>query len=208
MFNHPSYLQEFRNLVLSLGNISTALEVGAYSGELMDVLKDIGIKVSGISLKTTRSDVVIGDFLKQTYTGKFDLVYSSGVLEHYEIEDIRRFIRKMKSLSNYWVLNIVPNSRCNSYMQAKRNTNQEWGNEKDFTVDELLKLHLEFGEGEFIAGEIGYGWAKIFNPTEDVPYLVYTAIHYLNDNHSPIDPGRKICYDKITNLKGGDVYGI
>jgi len=153
MFNHPSYLQEFRNLVLSLGNISTALEVGAYSGELMDVLKDIGIKVSGISLETTRSDVVIGDFLKQTYTGKFDLVYSSGVLEHYEIEDIRRFIRKMKSLSNYWVLNIVPNSRCNSYMQAKRNTNQEWGNEKDFTIDELLKLHLEFGEENSLPGK-------------------------------------------------------
>ena len=51
----------------------------------------------------------------ETRNPDFDLVFNSGVLEHYTVEEQARFLRGMASRSRRYVLVLVPNSACYWY---------------------------------------------------------------------------------------------
>lgn len=184
-FNHPTYLNEFRDLIARLkgnGEISTALEVGCYSGELTRVLGEtFKIKTTGISLVSVDPDVIVGDYLEYEFNTKFDLVFSSGVLEHYDDVSILKFLKKMKNESNRYVLNVVPNEKCRSYKRAIDLGFLPY--ERSFTIATLSLLYVQAGFKSLESGYIGYGWAKSFKLTEKESYLVY-VVGRVDENQS------------------------
>lgn len=177
-FNDESFVRGFADWIknyYAFTGVKTALEVGCYSGELIDALKDIGIEAHGIDLTPQREDVVKADIRTIDARGKkkYDLVFSSGLLEYYPIDEIPQIIKKMSSLSKKYVLNYVPNKNCLAYKNAKARTTAEWKNELDFDVPSLEELHKRAGLEIVMAGVAGAEWAKRFGPEPSEPYLVY-----------------------------------
>ncbi len=173
MFNELNFIQEFKEYVKKL-DIKTAFEVGCYSVELIDVLEELGITCKGMSLETIIPErVIIGDIRTFKTIEKYDLVFSSGVLEHFPLEEIPEIIKKMGYLSNKYVLNLVPNRECNSYMYVKNNLNPPWKSELDFTLEELEDLHKQAGLEIVESGHMGMKWAFAWGSEANKPYLVY-----------------------------------
>jgi len=170
MPNCMKFIDEFKGYVNALG-VKTILEVGAHTGELMEAVGG-----EGIDLDPQREDVKRGDVRK--YKGKkYELVFSSGLIEHYSPEEAINVLKAMAKVSSKYVLTYVPNSGCAVYMNAKKNKSanwpEEWRNELDYTEIELAKLHEEAGLTVVDVGTAGAEWAKLFGSEPSEPYLVY-----------------------------------
>lgn len=170
MFNHKDFIREFAEIV---PEVKTALEVDCYSGELTDALISRGIKTGGISLESQTKGTLIGDIRTVEMDEKYDLVFSSGLLEHFNLDEIVDVIEKMKKLSEKYILNFVPNSSCLAYKNAKKIEKTVWKDELDFSVDELAGLHAQAGLNIVKTGYSGAEWAKLFGPEPSAPYLVW-----------------------------------
>jgi len=177
-FNDEAYIEEFKSMVQSWG-IKTALEIGYGSSELVEALRSIGIDAEGIDQSTELSQGKQAPYLHnvsldnfETYE-KYDLVYSSGVLEHYDSEQITRIIGNMISLSGKYVLNIVPNTDCVAYRNAKKKTTAPWKDEADFTDYDLEYIHKSADLVLVGTGFLGQEWTKRFGPEISDSYLVY-----------------------------------
>lgn len=168
LFNCPHFIDEFLAIVKPL-NVKTALEVGCLSGELKDALAGIGVKCDGIELNPRRKDVIKGDFF--TYPlGHYDLVFSSGVLEHYPREDAVKMVGRMSELGTY-VLNFVPNRDCKAYMTARSNTTADWKDELPYDELELV-MSMPWGM-DVQSGHAGKEWSKRFGGDGSQAYLVW-----------------------------------
>lgn len=173
-FNDEAFIQEFADFVNKL-EIKSALEVGCLSGELIDALHDAGIEVSGIDLNPQRDDVIQADIRTINPKGKkkHDLVFSSGLLEHFPIDEMPDIIKKMAAFSKKYVLNYVPNKECVAYQKAKAKTTAEWKDELDFDIPKFEELHKNAGLKICESGLAGAEWANRFGPEPSEPYLVY-----------------------------------
>lgn len=167
MFNEPNFIDEFKAIVNEL-DIKTAFEIGCRSGELSQT-----IGATGIDIDPQIDGVIKADILDYKSTKKYDLVYSSGLLEHFTPEMAVEIISKMAKLSKNYVLNFVPNSECVAYMKCKVNTSAEWRDELDYTQETLSALHEEAGLKVVESGLAGHEWAKLFGPEPSEPYLVW-----------------------------------
>ncbi len=170
MFNDPTFIQEFLSIIKPL-NVKTALEVGCLSGELKDALESIGIKCDGIDLNATRPDVIAGDFFTHPLD-HYDLVFSSGLLEHYSRQDALKMVKRMRKLGTH-VLNLVPNSECEVYMKARSETSEPWGKEEPFTLAQLIVMHKDAKLEVVNYGLAGFEWSKRFGGDGSQSYLVY-----------------------------------
>lgn len=167
MFNEPNFIEEFKTIVSEL-NIKTAFEIGCRSGEMAQAIGAIGIDID-----PQVEGVIKADIFEYKSSKKYDLVYSSGLLEHFTSETAIELIKKMAALSKNYVLNFVPNSECVAYMKCKVTVDAEWKDELDYTQDTLSALHEEAGLKIVNSGLAGQEWAKLFGPEPSEPYLVW-----------------------------------
>ncbi len=137
MFNDPKFIEEFIEITRPY---KTALEVGSV-GELKDAIR---CKI-----------IPFDDLAKHTKT--YNLVFSSGVLQH--VEEPLKMIKQMKKLGTH-VLNFVPNASCEPYMRVKNSTHEAWAKEKAYTEKELAKLYKKAGLTDVETGYAGYDWCK------------------------------------------------
>lgn len=74
----------------------------------------------------------------------YEIVYSSGLLEHFEDDQIQHIINESVRIASRKVIHLVPNSKCEPYTKGKRiqmkNGTWKWGKERDF---ETLKPYFE-----------------------------------------------------------------
>ena len=168
-FNCPHFIEEFKGFVSTL-NIKSALEVGCLSGELKDT-----IGADGVDIKPSREDVTKADICSFKSRKKYDLVFSSGLLEHYSKEEAVAIIKAMAALTRKggYVLNYVPNTSCLAYKNAKDRSNADWKDELDYTQETLEDLHTQAGLKIVKSGLAGQEWAKLFGPESSEPYLVW-----------------------------------
>jgi len=181
VFNDEAFLREFREYVLGKVFGLKVLEIGSFSGEMLEVLGT----GEGISLDVAPSNVRcvykgdIREFAKQERNlGRYDLVFSSGLLNCLVGEDEAvEILEAMKKLAKVGgkVLNYVPNKNCAPYMRAKAQTNADWKDEKAFDIEELEGLHQKAGLVVIDSGTAAREWVRRFDgdPKKDEPYLVY-----------------------------------
>jgi len=166
-FNEGMFLKEFKEFVDKLG-VNTALEVGCQSGEMSQI-----VGADGIDLDPQVEGVNKADILEYKSAKKYDLVYSSGLLEHFTSEKAIEVIKKMAGLSKKYVLNYVPNGECVAYMKCKSQTDADWKDELDYTQETLEELHIRAGLKIAKSGLAGQEWAKLFGSEPSEPYLVW-----------------------------------
>lgn len=162
MGNEKTFIKNFKEYVTKLG-VKSVLEVGAATGELMDAVGG-----TGIDLEPSRSDVQKCD-IRQYHGKKSDLVFSSGLIEHYNEDEAIEVLQAMAKASNKYVLTYVPNTNCEAYMDTKKNHSQHWPQswreEDDYTPERLAKLHEKAGLVVIEQGETAVEWARLFNRT-------------------------------------------
>lgn len=66
----------------------------------------------------------------------YDVVFSSGLLEHFEDDQIQHIVNESARIASRKVIHLVPNSRCQPYVDGKRlqikSGTWRWGKERDF----------------------------------------------------------------------------
>jgi len=171
MFNDKSFIKEHKDIIKSLV-VKSVMEIGCQSGELLFDLLD-GLEVQGVDLEPKLEKVLQGDIRDFKSKKKYDVVFSSGMLGHFPIEEIPEIVKKMANLSKNYILNYVPNANCVAYMNCKSSTTAEWKDELAFTVDDFLALHEVPGIEIVQSGVIANEWAKLFGQEPSEGYLVY-----------------------------------
>lgn len=166
-FNHPDFIREFAAYVAAL-EVNRILEVGCLSGELADA-----VGAEGIDIAPRRADVVQADIRAYSPPAPYDLVFSSGVLEHYSPAEAVDLIRAKAAASRRYVLTYVPSTECEAYKRHKASTTAAWRHELDYTPDGLAALHEMAGLTVVDKGYAGAGWAARWGPEPSGPYLVY-----------------------------------
>jgi len=181
-FNDPAFIREFGTHIKLLG-IKSSLEVGYRSGELVHELRSQGIICEGLDSVGMLNEpylynVSLEDFITRNKK-RYDMVFSSGVLEHYDAEEAKKMIQIMADLSTKYILNLVPNSNCLVYKRAKNIWGKPWRDELDFTEQGIGKLSaeaLQQRNTSVTTGTMAAEWIKRFGSEESEPYLVYALI--------------------------------
>ena len=140
------------------------LEVGCGSGKISARLASMGAEVhlldySEKALKvakerfdhlTLKGAFKLGDMMRLPFEpDSFDLVWSSGVLEHYLADDQEKAIREMARVcrNNGKVINLVMNAACLPYRLGKWTAEKTgcwpWGEE--YPVNSLIPIYLAAG---------------------------------------------------------------
>jgi len=202
MFNDKAFLHEFRDFVLNKVFGLKVLEVGSYSNELLEVLgtgEGISLEVAPGNVRCKWKEDVREFAKREENWGKYDLVFSSGVLEHLEEDVAIEILEAMKKLVKVGgkVLNYVPNRNCVSYMRTKEKTSADWKDEKAFDVEEFEGLHQKVGLVVVGSGTAAREWVRRFggDPKKDEPYLVYCLAERPGESDSGVK--RKIVDVKV-----------
>lgn len=160
-YNDKDFIMDFRNFVEML-NVKSVLEANAKSDELGNAISDI-VQTLGVD----------NDIMNSKSRKKYDLVFSSGTLQHLKEDEAIETIRKMSVFSKQYILNYVPNGNCVAYINNKAKTDAEWKNERDFTEETFRDLHKRAGLEVVQSGTTALEWAKRFGNELSEGYLVY-----------------------------------
>jgi len=132
------------------------LDVGCGSGYTLSFFRQLGYKNSiGVdkSPKTLKvckrlfnfiekKDVFNKDILKDKI-GKFDLIFSDGLLEHYK--PMTSLVKGMCSISNKWILLFQPNQTSFFSRIKYRFGSKQWEKEYFYTKEDYIKEFKKFG---------------------------------------------------------------
>jgi SAM-dependent methyltransferase len=145
------YLDFMQGIEASLAQGSTVLEAGCGTGQTLASLstrhETVGLDISRAALNLARSNCknpVLGSIFKIPFRDNtFDLVYNSGVIEHFEdptnVAAIREMARVTKCSGR--IIIIVPNTLCIWYKAGKcvavMMKNFEFGYEEDYSPKRL-----------------------------------------------------------------------
>lgn len=139
-------------------NIDSVIEIGAgsaaFSIALYNKHNNLNLSAIDISSVATKFGKKIAKDLKIPlkyttcdlfeFSGKYDLVLSLGVIEHFTKKDMDRFIDKCKEISNKYILIAIPNQKSQIFKNyvAWSNKNSKKYEEKHnkFDTDDLKRL--------------------------------------------------------------------
>ncbi|HPS23938.1 MAG TPA: class I SAM-dependent methyltransferase [Methanoregulaceae archaeon] len=153
------YLDFIQGIDRSLPEGSTVLEAGCGTGQTLARLSSrhetVGLDISRAALNLARSNCknpVHGSIFEIPFRDNmFDLVYNSGVIEHFvdptNVNAIREMARVTKPSGR--VIIIVPNTLCLWYKTGKSIAvmmkNFEFGYEEDYTPERLKNATMRAG---------------------------------------------------------------
>jgi len=120
----------------------------------------------------TTFELLCGDVLKMDLP-KCDVVYSSGLFEHFEHEGQVRMLEKCAE-SARTVITIVPNKKCQAYMSwmETRIQNNDWPYGREVPEESLKALYAEAGLEVLAERSIGY---ESFCDPNGEAYLLMTV---------------------------------
>lgn len=127
------------------------LDVGCGTCTISIAFKQAGAHVVGLDAspaaidiaKTIIDEAVVGDALDmpQFEDDEFDVVISSGLLEHFEDDEIIKILREQQRVASKYVVSMVPNPEDIIYRMYKHykqvNGTWEFGKERNIDVVEL-----------------------------------------------------------------------
>lgn len=147
-----------RTMLPYLKDVKSSCEVGAGSGAFSISLynHDNDIKLTCVDKSETATNYgkkIFNDLnIPVNYinedlfniNGKYDIVFSLGVIEHYEEDEMERFVKKCIDLSNKHILIAIPNQDSiffKNYVEWTRKNSKEYEEDhKKFDTEDLIKL--------------------------------------------------------------------
>jgi len=151
------YLEFMKEIQKDLPPGSKVLEAGCGTGQTLALLSERhethGLDISRAALKLTRyscNNPVLGNIFAIPFKdNSFDLVYNSGVIEHFREPGNVAAIREMARITkpSGKVIIIVPNTLCIWYKVGKyiavMQKNFEFGYEEDYSPRRLVKASIQ-----------------------------------------------------------------
>ena len=144
-----SFLLNFRK---KLPKTSKILEAGCGTGRTLNVFKNnltIGLDISNTAIKIAKGNadhVILASIFNLPFKHKtFNLVYNSGVIEHFKYPNNIIAIKEMERVTKSYVIIIVPNILCLWYFMFKsiyEKIRKKWkfGYEESYTIFKLNKF--------------------------------------------------------------------
>jgi len=167
MFNDEAYIKELTDYINKL-NVDSVLEIGCRTGELLEGLT--ATEKVGIDPEPERGSAVVVTLEDYNPGRKFDLVFSSGVMEHFDRDYVVGLLKKQAQLSNKYVLTLVPNANCNAYNRVKHCFEPE----DSYSYAELLEQYQKAGIKPIDFGTMAFEWCiNRFNIVPNQGYLSY-----------------------------------
>jgi SAM-dependent methyltransferase len=153
------YLEFMRNIERDLSADSKILEAGCGTGQTLSLLskrhETYGLDISGAAIRLAKDHCrypLLGSIFNiPCRKNTFDLVYNSGVIEHFKypsnVEAVREMARVTKPYGK--VIIIVPNSFCLWYKTGKfiaiMTKNFEFGYEEDYSPNRIKEIIARAG---------------------------------------------------------------
>ncbi|GAW29465.1 glycosyltransferase [Carboxydocella sp. ULO1] len=143
------------------GEISAALAQNGYECTLLDA-SDVALNLSKLLFENNncKGNFVKGDLFNLPFPDEsFDIVWNSGVLEHFDDVEIVAALREMRRVSRKFVVVAVPNASCVFYRLAKwyLESQDKWEYGKETPKSSLKKLFRQAGFSKsIIEGYLGY----------------------------------------------------
>lgn len=167
MFNDMAYIKEITDYINKL-EVGSVLEVGCRTGELLEGLTATD-KV-GIDPEPERGPAAIISLEDYNPGCKFDIVFSSGVMEHFDRDYVVKLLKKQALLSNKYVLTLVPNAACNAYDRVKHCFEPE----DSYTCPELIEQYQKAGMKVIDHGNMAFDWCvNRFGTIPNQGYLTF-----------------------------------
>jgi len=167
MFNDEAYIKELTDYINKL-NIDSVLEVGCRTGELLEGLT--AKEKVGIDPEPERGTAIITTLEEYKPGRKFDIVFSSGVMEHFERDYVVELLKKQAELSNKYVLTLVPNASCNAYNAVKHCFDPE----DSYSYAELIEQYQKAEIKVVDSGTMAFEWCvNRFRMIPNQGYLSY-----------------------------------
>lgn len=131
-----------------LNSTNSIIELGCGSGHISLKIKESGIEnvslldFSNVALEKAKlifnknkANFINGDLLKLNFKDKYDVCWNSGVLEHFNDEEIELILKNIYNITNKYFICIVPNPKSLIYLLMRRNrmVNGTW----DFGIEYL-----------------------------------------------------------------------
>ena len=147
-----------RTMIPYLNDVKSSCEIGAGSGAFSISLynHDNDIKITCVDRSETATNYgkkIFNDLnIPVNYmnedlfnvNGKYDIVLSLGVIEHYEEDEMERFVKKCIDLSNKHILIAIPNQDSiffKNYVEWTRKNSKEYEEDhKKFDTNDLINL--------------------------------------------------------------------
>lgn len=147
-----------RTIASYLKDVKSSCELGAGSGAFSTALYNHNndIKLTAIDKSLAASNygkkifkdlnVPVKYINKDLFnaTGKYDIVLSLGVIEHYEEDIMKKFIKKCIELTNKYILIAIPNQESiffKNYVEWTRKNSKEYEEDhKKFNTNDLINL--------------------------------------------------------------------
>jgi SAM-dependent methyltransferase len=167
MFNDEAYIKELTGYINKL-DIDSVLEVGCRTGELLEGLT--AKEKVGIDPTPERGNAIVTTLENYKPGRKFDLVFSSGVMEHFDRDYVVELLKKQAGLSNKYVLTLVPNAACNAYNRVKHCFEPE----DSYACPELIEQYKKAGIEVVDHGNMAFDWCvNRFGAIPNQGYLSY-----------------------------------
>jgi 2-polyprenyl-3-methyl-5-hydroxy-6-metoxy-1,4-benzoquinol methylase len=158
-------------------NIENCLEIGAGSAAFSISIYNYNNKIKPYAIDISKTAVKYGNTIANDlnipliyhnddlfkYQGKYDLVFSLGVIEHFNKNKMEKFIKKCIELTNKYILIAIPNQESvffkNYVSWSEKKSKKYCEKHKKFTNDDLkellvnmnLKIILEDGFQMFLS---------------------------------------------------------
>ena len=153
------YFNFMKNFSKNLKKGAKVLEAGCGSGDTLKCFKDqetYGLDISKKSLELAKKNtdhIVLGNILEMPFKdNEFDLVYNSGVLEHFKEPQNLKGTKEMARVTKKdgHVIIIMPNKYCFWYraykiLTIKLTGKWEFGYEEEYSINRLKDLARRAG---------------------------------------------------------------
>ena len=102
--------------------------------------------------------------LNETITKKYDIVFSSGVLEHFDDKDLLKILSESYTASNKYLIFLVPNPKSLPYLlfRMKAMKNGDWIYGKEYLRDNYEFFIKKAGFKLINKKYLGHGFSKDF----------------------------------------------
>ena len=218
---------------------SKLLELGSGSGQLSACLAQSGYEVtladySNVALEKAKlvfkkyglnGEFILADLfdLKELYDSEYDLVWNSGVMEHFDDRELLNAITSIKKLRATKFLMLVPNAKSIAYLlwrfDLHANGQWQWGNEylrdnyenflkqAGMSIIDIAYCGEEDSKWHTATGGLSEAYVKAYATMSDIKYLPDSEkylIGYMADMtgaDSALDRSSKVTIDGITPLR-------
>jgi SAM-dependent methyltransferase len=149
--------EEFKKILpMYIPKNYSIIEIGCGAGDTLDIFRRLGYKnvigidpsINSIRLCLQKGFVGNKDIFKnnsQEWKVKKDVVFSHGMLEHYDYVPMKEIARDFVRLARRFIVIVQPNPESLIITMRKKMTKSKWEWERPYTANDYIQMFTSLG---------------------------------------------------------------